>query len=162
MGDPGKWGAQSQEQQTSRARQLNQDERQCRLVSSLILSPECELSVLYSGPTSPSPGRRWTCSTTSPRTSRLPSSSPSWRTDWPLCSTTSSTSSPMDQSASMHLHCQQITGTCVACCRNLKVKNPEKYGWEPKWLLSHLIDIYLHLDSEALITAIANDQVNTN
>ena len=45
MGDPGKWGAQSQEQQTSRARQLNQDERQCRLVSSLILSPECELSV---------------------------------------------------------------------------------------------------------------------
>ncbi len=30
MGDPGKWGAQSQEQQTSRARQLSQDERQCR------------------------------------------------------------------------------------------------------------------------------------
>ena len=43
--------------------------------------------------------------------------------------------------------------------RNLKVKNPEKYGWDPKWLLSHLIDIYLHLDSEALVTAIANDQV---
>ena len=68
----------------------------------------------------------------------------------------------MDQSASMHLHCQQISATGVASCRNLKVKNPEKYGWEPKWLLSHLIDIYLHLDSEALITAIANDQVNTN
>ena len=44
-------------------------------------------------------------------------------------------------------------------CRNLKVKNPEKYGWDPKWLLSHLIDIYLHLDSEALIKALANDQV---
>ena len=43
--------------------------------------------------------------------------------------------------------------------RNLKVKNPEKYGWDPKWLLSHLIDIYLHLDSEALVTALANDQV---
>ena len=43
--------------------------------------------------------------------------------------------------------------------RNLKVKSPEKYGWEPKWLLSHLIDIYLHLDSDALVTAIANDQV---
>ena len=68
----------------------------------------------------------------------------------------------MDQSASMHLHCQQISATCVAWCRNLKVKNPEKYGWEPKWLLSHLIDIYLHLDSEALITAIANDQVTLN
>ena len=43
--------------------------------------------------------------------------------------------------------------------RNLKVKNPEKYGWDPKWLLSHLIDIYLHLDSDALIIALANDQV---
>ena len=42
MGDPGKWGAQSQEQQTSRARQLNQDERQCRLVFRLIvMSAEC-------------------------------------------------------------------------------------------------------------------------
>ena len=39
------------------------------------------------------------------------------------------------------------------------MKNPEKYGWDPKWLLSHLIDIYLHLDSEALVTALANDQV---
>ena len=42
------------------------------------------------------------------------------------------------------------------------MKNPEKYGWDPKWLLSHLIDIYLHLDSDdnQLITAIANDQVD--
>ena len=43
-------------------------------------------------------------------------------------------------------------------CRNLKVKNPEKYSWDPKWLLSHLIDIYLHLDSPKLIQAVANDQ----
>ena len=43
--------------------------------------------------------------------------------------------------------------------RNLKVKNPDKYSWDPKWLLSHLIDIYLHLDSEALVSALANDQV---
>ena len=43
-------------------------------------------------------------------------------------------------------------------CRNLKVKNPEKYSWDPKWLLSHLIDIYLHLDSPKLTEAIANDQ----
>ena len=42
------------------------------------------------------------------------------------------------------------------------MKNPEKYGWDPKWLLSHLIDIYLHLDSDdnQLIIAIANDQVS--
>ena len=43
-------------------------------------------------------------------------------------------------------------------CKNLKVKNPEKYSWDPKWLLSHLIDIYLHLDSPKLVVAIANDQ----
>merc|ERR1712002_446810 len=43
-------------------------------------------------------------------------------------------------------------------CRNLKVKQPEKYGWDPKWLLSHIIDIYLHLDSDKLAQAIANDQ----
>ena len=38
------------------------------------------------------------------------------------------------------------------------MKNPEKYSWDPKWLLSHLIDIYLHLDSPKLTEAIANDQ----
>ena len=43
-------------------------------------------------------------------------------------------------------------------CKNLKVKNPEKYGWEPKWLLSHIIDIYLHLDGDKMAKAIANDQ----
>lgn len=42
--------------------------------------------------------------------------------------------------------------------KNLKVKTPEKYNWEPKWLLSHLIDLYLHLDSELLAAALANDQ----
>lgn len=43
-------------------------------------------------------------------------------------------------------------------CKNLKVKNPEKYGWEPKWLLSHIIDIYLHLDGDKMAKAIANDE----
>ena len=54
-----------------------------------------------------------------------------------------------------------MTPVCNATLvvRNLKVKNPEKYGWDPKWLLSHLIHSYLHLDSDALVTAIANDQV---
>ena len=40
----------------------------------------------------------------------------------------------------------------------MKVKSPEKYNWDPKWLLSHLIDIYLHLDSKTLAAAMANDQ----
>ena len=69
----------------------------------------------------------------------------------------------MDQSASkanptLTNHNKVITNHIG---RNLKVKNPEKYGWDPKWLLSHLIDIYLHLDSDALVSAIANDQVWT-
>ena len=40
----------------------------------------------------------------------------------------------------------------------LKVRNPEKYNWDPKWLLSHLVDIYVHLDSDTLAAALANDQ----
>ena len=47
---------------------------------------------------------------------------------------------------------------CGSKCKNLKVKNPEKYNWDPKWLLSHIIDLYLHLDSAPLAAALANDQ----
>lgn len=39
------------------------------------------------------------------------------------------------------------------------MKNPEKYGWEPKELLNRLTDIYLHLDCDQFATAIANDEV---
>lgn len=48
---------------------------------------------------------------------------------------------------------------CGPKCKNLKVKNPEKYGWEPKELLNRLTDIYLHLDCDQFATAIANDEV---
>ncbi len=47
---------------------------------------------------------------------------------------------------------------CGSKCKNLKVRNPEKYNWDPKWLLSHLVDIYLHLDSDTLAAAMATDQ----
>merc|ERR1719422_2442493 len=47
---------------------------------------------------------------------------------------------------------------CGTKCKSLKVRKPEKYNWDPKWLLSHLIDIYLHLDSDLLAGAMANDQ----
>lgn len=47
---------------------------------------------------------------------------------------------------------------CGSKCKNLKVRNPDKYNWDPRWLLSHLVDIYLHLDSETLAAAMANDQ----
>lgn len=47
---------------------------------------------------------------------------------------------------------------CGSKCKNLRVRQPEKYNWDPRWLLGHLIDIYLHLDSETFAAALANDQ----
>jgi len=122
MSDPGKWSAQTQEQQTSRARQLSQDERQCR--SYLTLARETVDMFHYLTQDIQTPFLR-------PELA--------------------------DRLAAMLDHVlEQLTNGPK--CKNLKVKNPEKYGWEPKWLLSHLIDIYLHLDSDELVTAIANDQ----
>lgn len=42
---------------------------------------------------------------------------------------------------------------------NLKVKNPDKYGWEPKTLLGQLVDIYLHMDCDEFAAALAADEV---
>ncbi|KAJ8320744.1 hypothetical protein KUTeg_002331 [Tegillarca granosa] len=47
---------------------------------------------------------------------------------------------------------------CGSKCKNLKVKNPEKYGWEPKRLLNSLTDIYLHLDCDDFAQSMANDE----
>lgn len=44
----------------------------------------------------------------------------------------------------------------------LQVKNPEKYGFDPKLLLSQLTDIYLHLKGEVLARAVAEDQRSYN
>lgn len=41
----------------------------------------------------------------------------------------------------------------------LQVKNPEKYGFEPKTLLDRLTQIYVNLDSEEFAKAVAGDQV---
>jgi len=57
--------------------------------------------------------------------------------------------------AMLNFNLKQLSG---AKCKNLKVRNSEKYNWDPKWLLSHLVDIYLHLDSDTLAAALANDQ----
>jgi hypothetical protein len=43
--------------------------------------------------------------------------------------------------------------------KNLKVRMPEKYGWEPRRLLSQLADIYLHLYCEGFAAALAGDEV---
>ena len=163
MGDPAKWGAQSQEQQTSRARQLSQDERQCR--SYLTLARETVDMFHY--------------------LTQVPSSSV---LTWIIIVLFQDIQKPFlrpelaDRLAAMLDHVlEQLTNgpkckyvfiinivimisNITIFSRNLKVKNPEKYGWDPKWLLSHLIDIYLHLDSDdnQLIIAIANDQVSNN
>ncbi|CAH0564355.1 unnamed protein product [Brassicogethes aeneus] len=39
-----------------------------------------------------------------------------------------------------------------------QVRNPDKYGWEPRRLLSQLIDIYLHLDCDKFAEALAGDE----
>lgn len=50
---------------------------------------------------------------------------------------------------------------CGPKCRDLKVENPEKYGFEPKKLLDQLTDIYLQLDCARFAKAIADDQVSS-
>ncbi|CAG0888897.1 unnamed protein product [Darwinula stevensoni] len=57
--------------------------------------------------------------------------------------------------AMLNCNLQQL---CGPKCKNLRVKNPDKYGWEPRKLLDQLTDIYLHLDSDAFVRALANDE----
>lgn len=58
--------------------------------------------------------------------------------------------------AMLNFNLQQL---CGPKCRDLKVENPEKYGFEPKKLLDQLTDIYLQLDCARFAKAIADDQV---
>ena len=58
--------------------------------------------------------------------------------------------------AMLNYNLQQL---CGPTCNNLKVRTPEKYGWEPKKLLDQMTGIYLHLARSTLfVTAIANDE----
>lgn len=59
----------------------------------------------------------------------------------------------------LNFNLQQL---CGPKCRDLKVENPEKYGFEPKKLLDQLTDIYLQLDCARFAKAIADDQVGTD
>lgn len=43
-------------------------------------------------------------------------------------------------------------------CNNLKVRNPAKYGWDPRRLLGQLVDIYLHLSCDEFAAALAADE----
>ena len=58
-------------------------------------------------------------------------------------------------SAMLNFNLQQL---CGPKCKNLKVRTPEKYGWEPRRVLSQLVDIYLHLNSDEFASALAGDE----
>jgi len=49
---------------------------------------------------------------------------------------------------------------CGPKCKNLKVRNPEKYGWEPKKLLDDLTAIYTNLHCDKFATLIAQEEVS--
>lgn len=42
-------------------------------------------------------------------------------------------------------------------CTELKVKNPEKYHFRPRNLLSEIIDVYLNLNSDTFVASVARD-----
>ncbi|XP_046673336.1 ubiquitin conjugation factor E4 B isoform X1 [Homalodisca vitripennis] len=58
-------------------------------------------------------------------------------------------------SAMLNFNLQQL---CGPKCKNLKVRTPDKYGWEPRRLLGQLVDIYLHLDCDQFAAAVASDE----
>lgn len=58
----------------------------------------------------------------------------------------------------LNFNLQQL---CGRKCKDLKVRNPDKYGWEPRRLLSQLVDIYLHLDCDKFADALAGDEVSS-
>ncbi|KAL1284439.1 Ubiquitin conjugation factor [Trichinella pseudospiralis] len=47
---------------------------------------------------------------------------------------------------------------CGPKCRHLRVKNPQRFNWDPRALLDQLTQIYLHLDNDKFAAAIANDE----
>lgn len=61
-----------------------------------------------------------------------------------------------DRLAAMLNH--NLKQLCGPKCRNLKVENPEKFGFNPKTLLNRITNIYLHLDSAEFVAALAADE----
>ena len=121
VSDTTAWAALPSEQQQSRQRTLQQDERQCR--SYLTLARETVDMFHYLTMDIKEPFLR-------PELADR------------LC-------------AMLNFNLQQL---CGPKCKNLKVKTPEKYGWEPRRLLGQLADIYLHLDCDEFASALAGDE----
>ncbi|CAH1109977.1 unnamed protein product [Psylliodes chrysocephalus] len=121
ISDEEKWASLPSDQQQSRMRQLNSDERQCR--SYLTLARETVDMFHYL---------------------TVDIKEPFLKPEL------------VDRLASMlNFNLQQL---CGRKCKDLKVRNPDKYGWEPRRLLSQLVDIYLHLDCDKFADALAGDE----
>lgn len=58
-------------------------------------------------------------------------------------------------SSMLNFNLQQLVGPK---CSNLKVRNPARYGWEPRRLLGQLVDIYIHLNCDEFAAALARDE----
>lgn len=58
-------------------------------------------------------------------------------------------------SSMLNFNLQQL---CGPKCSNLKVRNPARYGWDPRRLLGQLVDIYIHLNSDQFAAALARDE----
>lgn len=58
-------------------------------------------------------------------------------------------------SSMLNYNLQQL---CGPKCSNLKVRNPARYGWEPRRLLGQLVDIYIHLNCDDFAAALARDE----
>ncbi|KAM0732007.1 Ubiquitin conjugation factor E4 B [Formica fusca] len=56
--------------------------------------------------------------------------------------------------AMLNFNLQQLCGSKYKNLRKL-----EKYGWQPRMLLSQLVDIYLHLDCDNFAAALASDEL---
>lgn len=121
MMDEASWGELGTEGQSSRQRQLVQDERQCR--SYLTLARETVDMFHYL---------------------TIDIKEPFLRPEL------------IDRLSSMlNYNLQQL---CGPKCNDLRVRNPMKYGWEPRRLLGQLIDIYLHLSCDQFASALAADE----
>ena len=71
------------------------------------------------------------------------------------------------QSPPTHVRPASLMTMCKLCCagperRKLKIKDAERYGWQPKEMLAEIASIYVHLgraDQQAIFArAIANDE----
>ncbi|XP_037957419.1 ubiquitin conjugation factor E4 B [Teleopsis dalmanni] len=58
-------------------------------------------------------------------------------------------------SSMLNFNLQQL---CGPKCNDLKVRNPIKYGWEPRRLLGQIFDIYIHLHCDRFAESLAADE----